>query len=136
YEKSWDTLILFQIVTYFPPCLLQPSRLISVFNTVIYLRSAYYAFFNSTVYYYMVSAYGAILVACLESCCYKRKLLESLLDQFDAHCRPLFTSEKNLTVINLYIYILLVCRAGSVVSVLASDPDGPGSNPGRVGNFN
>ncbi|PSN39257.1 hypothetical protein C0J52_25751 [Blattella germanica] len=32
--------------------------------------------------------------------------------------------------------IIRVCRAGSVVSVLAFDPAGTGSNPGRVGNFN
>ena len=71
-----------------------------------YLRSAYYAFFNSILLYGIClwgnsSSVSRVLLL-------QKKAIRILTgSQFDAHCRPLFASEKILTVINLYIYIYI-----------------------------
>lgn len=71
-----------------------------------FLKNAYYAFFHGVIVYGIniwgnCNSISKILVL-------QKKAVRILTGSvFDAHCKPLFTNEGILTVINLYIYIYM-----------------------------
>ena len=72
-----------------------------------FLKNAYYAFFHGVIVYGIhiwgnCNSISKILVL-------QKKAVRILTGSvFDAHCKPLFTNEGILTVINLYIYVCLL----------------------------
>ena len=72
-----------------------------------YLKNAYYAFFNSILLYGIHiwgNCYNVSKVLLMQ----KQAIRILTGSSYDAHCKPLFISEKILTVINLYIYHSLI----------------------------